>query len=74
MTGPIAAPPEATADQIPMANTRSLGSVNVWRIIESVGGIIMAAPTAKNTREAMSSGALGENAAHSEAAAKTGRP
>lgn len=74
MTGPSAAAPEATADQMPIASARSRSLVNTWRTIASVAGIIIAAPIARKTREAISISALAENAAHREANANTGSP
>lgn len=73
-TGPMAAPPEATEAQMPIASARSRSSVKTWRTMDSVAGIIIAAPTARNTRAAISHSAVGENAAHSDATANTGSP
>ncbi|MNY45649.1 hypothetical protein D3C86_1807680 [compost metagenome] len=58
-TGPMAAPPDAMAAQMPIASARSRSSVKVSRMIESVAGIIRAAPRARNTRPAMRTGGFG---------------
>ncbi|MCY1236413.1 hypothetical protein D9M72_490660 [compost metagenome] len=58
-TGPMAAPPEAIAAQTPIASARSRSSVKVSRMIESVAGIIRAAPRARNTRPAMRTDGFG---------------
>jgi hypothetical protein len=50
ISGPTAAPPEATAAQTPMASARSLSSSKVRRTIDKVAGIIIAAPTARSAR------------------------
>ncbi|MCY1311690.1 hypothetical protein D9M70_620240 [compost metagenome] len=59
-TGPIAAPPEAIAAQMPMASERSFSSVKVRRMIDNVAGIIIAAPQARNARAAIRISGLGE--------------
>jgi hypothetical protein len=59
-TGPMAAPPDAIAAQMPIASERSLSSVNVNRMMESVAGIIMAAPQARNARAAIRNSGFGE--------------
>ncbi|MNN92070.1 hypothetical protein D3C81_2102850 [compost metagenome] len=59
-TGPSAAPPKATEAQMPIATARSFSSVNARRIMDSVAGIIMAAPTASKARDAISAAGLGE--------------
>ncbi len=48
---------------MPIASARSRSSVKTWRTMDSVAGIIIAAPTARNTRAAISHSAVGENAA-----------
>ena len=60
--------------QMPIASARSRSSVKTWRTMDSVAGIIIAAPTARNNRAAISHSAVGENAAHSDATANTGSP
>ena len=59
-TGPNAAPPDATEAQTPMAMARSRSSVKVSRRMDSVAGIIIAAPTANSVRAAISQPAEGE--------------
>ncbi|CFL96169.1 Uncharacterised protein [Bordetella pertussis] len=53
-TGPRAAPPEAMAAHTPMARARSRASVNTWRRIARVAGIISAAPIASRPRATIS--------------------
>ena len=59
-TGPNAAPPDATEAQMPMAMARSRSSVKVSRRMDSVAGIIIAAPTASSVRAAINQPAEGE--------------
>ena len=73
-TGPSAAPPDATAAQMPMASALWPGSSKLWRMIDSVAGIIAAAPTASPARAAISAPGVGAKPAASEAAPKIASP
>jgi hypothetical protein len=73
-TGPIATPRPLTADQMPIAFARSAGLVNTLVRIDSVAGMMNAAPIPMTARAAMSPGAELASAAASEPAAKTARP
>lgn len=54
MSGPMAAPAPATEAQMPMARVRSLSSVKILRINDSVEGITMAPPTPSRARPTIS--------------------
>ena len=74
MIGPIATPTPATAAQTPMAFARSRGSANTWTRIDSVDGMMNAAPTPITARQAVSPLTSVIIAAPSEPARKTIRP
>jgi len=59
ITGPSAAPPDATDAHTPMATARSRSSVKVSRMMASVAGIIIEAPTPSSARAAMSAPDVG---------------
>gem|GEM_PF-3983882 len=59
---------------MPIATARSRSCAKVSRMMDSVAGIIMAAPTASSTRAAISGAAAGEYAAASEATPNTTSP
>ena len=72
--GPIATPRPATADHMAMALARSAGTVKTFVRMDSVAGMIAAAPIPITTREAMSSPAELDMAASAEPSPKTTRP
>ena len=72
-SGPIASAIAETPAQIPIAVPRSR-AWNVAEMIESVAGIISAAPTPWTARAEISSGALEERPQASEESVKTVRP
>jgi hypothetical protein len=69
-SGPTAAPRPDTAAQMLSAVARSLGSVKMTRISDSVIGMIMAPPTPSSARIAMTDSALFANSTSSEAPPK----
>ena len=72
--GPIATPSPLTAVQIAIACARSTGSANRWMRIESVDGMIAAAPIPITTRPAMSAVGVAESAARTDPSANTTSP
>ena len=68
MTGPSATAMPATPDQRPMASARSRASVNTLVRIDSVAGMISAAPMPMTARAAMSGVTPPANAAAADAA------
>ncbi|GAA2886137.1 hypothetical protein GCM10020220_090420 [Nonomuraea rubra] len=73
-TGPSAAPTAAIADHTPRAFARSAGSVNRFRIMDSVDGMIMAPPTPSSARTAITSSGLPAASTASEASPNTANP
>ena len=72
--GPITTPRPATADHMAIALARSAGTVKTLVRMESVAGMIAAAPIPITTRQAMSSPAEVDMAARAEPSPKTTRP
>ncbi len=70
----MAPPAEKLAIQTPIANVRSRGSRNMFRISDSVDGASVAAAIPSSARAAISIPALVENAASTEAAPNADAP
>ena len=66
-TGPSAMPLAAAADQTAIARVRSLGSAKMLRISDRVDGISVEPAMPSSRRAAMSTSAVGANAASTEA-------
>ena len=67
-------PSPVVPDQMPIARARRSSSVNTFVRIDSVDGMMPAAPTPMNARAAMSAPGLPEKAEVAEAAANSVRP
>ena len=72
--GPSAMPLAAAADQIAIARVRSIGSVKMLRISDSVEGMIVAPATPSSRRAAMRTSAVGAKAARMEASPNAAAP
>ena len=73
-TGPTALPALKPPIQTPMAIERSFGSLNMWKMSDSVDGASVAPASPSSARLAMSISALTENAASTENTPKTAAP
>ena len=67
-------PLAAAADQIAIARVRSIGSVKMLRISDSVEGMIVAPATPSSRRAAMRTSAVGAKAARMEASPNAAAP
>ena len=72
--GPMIAPAEKLEIHMPIANVRSLGSVNMLVISERVEGASVAPARPSTAREKISISALREKAARTEAAPNAAAP